>query len=74
MAFAPGGKASYAPGGVLIDRGAPAKAWCARCAEARGWLAAPSAGKATAACRTPSTPRKTAATKGRKRNARSKIA
>jgi hypothetical protein len=76
MAFAPGGEASYAPGHVLVERGARAQAWCRACAEARGWLAAASAGKATAACRTPPAPRKTgkASVPRRKRNARSKTA
>jgi hypothetical protein len=74
--IAPGSIEKRGPGGILIDRGARAQAWCRACAEVRGWLAAPGAGKATAACRTPSTPRKTgkASVPRRKRNARSKTA
>ena len=53
VAVAPGSVTSYAPGHVMIERGKPVRAWCQRCAEARGWLVDPARtvvpGKAQAA-------------------------
>jgi acetyl esterase/lipase len=60
VTVAPGSAAVYAPGGIVIDRGKPAEAWCAACAAARGWLVAPVRPKVAPACSTPRSTRKTA--------------
>jgi len=60
LTYAPGSPPTYAPGGILIAAGRPVEAWCQRCAAARGWLVAPTAAKAAAACPTPRSARKTA--------------
>jgi hypothetical protein len=57
ISVAPGGEPVYAPGGILVDRGARAQAWCRACAEAQGWLAAPERASVAA---TPRSARKTA--------------
>jgi hypothetical protein len=57
VAVAPGSVTAYDPDHVLIERAKPLRAWCQRCAEARGWLVAPGAmivrGKAAAARSSP---------------------
>jgi len=64
IAFAPGSSPSYAPGGILTDRGRPVEAWCQRCATARTWLAEPIPVIGAAASRTPRSGRKTALASG----------
>jgi len=67
MTFAPGSAATYAPGHILLDRGARAQAWCKRCAEAHGWLVEPERATIAAACATPRSHRKSALAKRSRR-------
>ena len=69
MTIAPGSAPTYAPGGILIERGEPARAWCRACAEAAGWLAAPKRASIAAACAMPRSARKTALAKPSRRKA-----
>jgi len=66
ITVSPGSAPVYAPGGIVIERGTKIEAWCAACAAARGWLVAPAAAKVAAACSTPRSARKAAAS-GRSR-------
>ena len=68
MTVAPGSEASYAPGHVLVNRAMRDKAWCARCATARGWLATPAAPIPPAACPSPRSARKSALAKPRRKS------
>jgi len=62
ISIAPGTAPTYAPGHFLAERGKRSEAWCKRCAEARGWLAAPEGPTIAAACSAPRSARRTPAT------------
>ena len=66
IAIAPGAAPVYAPGDILVDHGTRAQAWCRACAKAQGWLAEPVGPTIAAACATPRSARKLAATGKRK--------